>query len=408
RDICVLQVASDYVVGQKLFAERSFQDNAEFFGKVFEIGRRYKIMNPERMRSAYGKLMYMLQDSVIPEVQDTLEFSCVSDIRTVYGFLDERGALDMIRDDQTMIATKEIIPDGKTRPAIQLEIRQKERAVEYLSRRYASHRISPDEIKHCLYSIGDNHSYLRTSRDPCDKMIRYLTANFRPEQAESDDYSLAILSGRNGARLSHSHESQYRYVHQTLSLWREILHDMFMLWWTADQDLLSERTGYRLKDTGQGLNRMQSCPKISKAVHLILHRAQKRAGHWIGSSVVHLGDRNVPNALMFIDKYNQVSRILGPVVTCLEHIDRAHEFKGLDKYIKTYYGDANKCRKLILADFFRSAFDGSGADNFFEAGSCIDGRLTSAWNWCSKIEKKEYYPVFLLSGFVGFDGGDFQ
>ena len=29
---------------------------------------------------------------------------------------------------------------------------------------------------------------------------------------------------------------------------------------------------------------------------------------------------------------------------------------------------------------------GSGADNFFDAGSCIDGRLTSAWNWCSKLE----------------------
>lgn len=23
----------------------------------------------------------------------------------------------------------------------------------------------------------------------------------------------------------------------------------------------------------------------------------------------------------------------------------------------------------------------SGADNFYDAGSCIDGRLTSAWNW---------------------------
>ena len=49
-------------------------------------------------------------------------------------------------------------------------------------------------------------------------------------------------------------------------------------------------------------------------------------------------------------------------------------------------------------------FDGSGADNFFDAGSCIDGRLTSAWNWCSKIQSKPYYPIFLLTGFVGFNG----
>ncbi len=31
-------------------------------------------------------------------------------------------------------------------------------------------------------------------------------------------------------------------------------------------------------------------------------------------------------------------------------------------------------RQDILVDFFRSAFDGSGADNFYDAGSCIDGR----------------------------------
>lgn len=76
-----------------------------------------------------------------------------------------------------------------------------------------------------------------------------------------------------------------------------------------------------------------------------------------------------------------------------------------------------------LADFFRGAFDGSGADNFYDAGSCIDGRLTSAWNCkimrftslpfllqntiiapnndsslgCSQIERKSYFPVFLLT-----------
>merc|ERR1712159_669301 len=68
------------------------------------------------------------------------------------------------------------------------------------------------------------------------------------------------------------------------------------------------------------------------------------------------------------------------------------------------FGGVHSLQKEILSDFFRHAFDGSGADNFFDAGSRIDGRLTSAWNWCSTIEQKPYFPVFLLTGFTGFEG----
>ena len=86
--------------------------------------------------------------------------------------------------------------------------------------------------------------------------------------------------------------------------------------------------------------------------------------------------------------------------------------------------------KDILFDCFRNAFDGrgtsihppheptevkahppthpptqTGGDNFFDAGSCIDGRLTSAWNWCSQLSSKPFYPIFKLTGFSSFDAG---
>lgn len=101
-------------------------------------------------------------------------------------------------------------------------------------------------------------------------------------------------------------------------------------------------------------------------------------------------------------------RILNPLVRVLDDIPRmaAKDAKVAD-YISTTFSSPENCRKVICLDFFRHAFDGSGADNFFDAGSCIDGRLTSAWNWCANIEKKSYYMVFKMAGFSGFDG-DFK
>ncbi|CAG8587110.1 8363_t:CDS:10 [Ambispora gerdemannii] len=401
RDLCWilsgLLIAHDYKKGQELIADHTFKDNEEFFKMIFEIGRRHKVMNPEKMRDVYGKLMYMLMDSTIDDVQQILGFDMVKPIKNVYEFLVKRNCIELLHNEHVVNATKEIIADGKSREQVQREIREKERAIEILSRDYQNSDITPDEIKLCLYSIGDNHAYLRSNRDCCDRMLNYLSTYFSPSKID-DGYSLAIRPGSHGARLSHTHEMQFYYANQTLSLWREIQNEMFMLWTLADRDLLSDTNTYRLRDTGQGLNRVQMCPNVSKAMHSILHRAQQKARYWVGSSVIHLGDKNVPNALMFIDKYNQVARILNPILICLDSIEPLIQKNvGIRNYINNTYGGPEKLRKDILADFFRYAFDGSGADNFFDAGSCIDGRLTSAWNWCSQIEKKVYFPVFLLT-----------
>ncbi|TCD70004.1 hypothetical protein EIP91_005254 [Steccherinum ochraceum] len=408
RELCAilsgLVLSADYKQGQELFTDRDFQANEEFYQQIFELGRRHKIMNPDKMRSTYGKLIYLLQDSQTPEVKDLLGFSCVKPIKSVHNILEQHDALDLLRDDLVAVATKEIYSEGRSRREIQKDIKAKERAIETLSSKYTRQGLPQETIRQCLYSIGDNHAFLRTNRDPCDKMIGHLKEHFHPTQAKDGKSSLAIRSGKGGARLSHDHSKQYAYVLQSLTLWREILHDMFHLWSLAEQDLLSENVQYRLRDTGQGLNRVQAAPKTSRMMHAILNRAQRSIGSWVGSSVIHMGDHNVPNALMFIDKYSQIYRILLPICNTISQIPSLMDKPALRSYIEDEFGSQDGLIREILGDFFRHGFDGSGADNFFDAGSCIDGRLTSAWNWCSSLEKKRFFPVFLLTGFIGFDG----
>lgn len=410
RDLCSiltgLAVAMDYKLGQKLVADRSFADNESFFQDAFEISRRHKIANPEKSRDTYGKLIHMLQDSASPDIIRLLEFSCVRPLETVSAFLEERGGLELLEDPLVQVATMEIIPDGKPRRVIQKEIQQKERAVALLAKRYKKGTtLSDEDIRRCLYSIGDNNAYLRGARDPCDTMIKYLHNYFKPERPSDRGSSLAIQDGSGGARLSHDHVRQFKFVFQSLALWREICHEMFKLWYLSEQDLLDPDNTYHLRNTGQGLNRVQAAPNVSGAMYEILSKVKRRVGSWVGSSVVHLGDYNVPNALTFIDKYAQVQRILGPLVTCIRRLEEVSEENSkIGKYITDTFGGVEPARRLILKDFFRHAFDGSGASDWFSAGSCIDGRLTSAWNWCSEIEKKPYWPLFLLTGFTGFDG----
>ena len=109
----------------------------------------------------------------------------------------------------------------------------------------------------------------------------------------------------------------------------------------------------------------------------ILERVQKQVGVWIGSSQIHLGDHNVPNALMFIDKYAQVPRICAPIVLCLDKIPDLYNgtYNNAQNNLRGYndatgnratkklidsFGGVEPLQKKILCDFFRHAFDGSG------------------------------------------------
>lgn len=407
--LCGLVTSVNYDAGQRLIEERNFAEFGEFFQEALEILRRYKIMNPDKLRSEYGKMLYIMQDAMGGQVRQLLGFDIKGPVKTVHALLSDLGALDLLDDPLVEPATMEVLPDrSKSRSEIQALIKRKNRAVEMLVKRYArggSRGANAESVRLCLYSIADNNSFLNANRLPVDKAIGMLRRYFSPSSVE-DGYSLAIAEGSEGARLTHSHGRQHAFVSQSLSLWRDILHDFFRLWYLAEEDLLSGSCAYELKDTGQGFQRVQQCPNTFRAMQEILFTAQ-RDGNWVGSSVVHLGDHATPNALVFIDKYTQVARILGPLVSCAEQMRRIYDEDAKTRVlVDDGFGGLDAAEKDLFHNFFRYAFDGSGADNFFDAGSCIDGRLTSAWHWCSNLPaaQPKLFVLFQLTGYTTFDG----
>ena len=90
-------------------------------------------------------------------------------------------------------------------------------------------------------------------------------------------------------------------------------------------------------------------------------------------------------SLSFFLSYIQVRRIVAPLVTTLDRLDELDLDPDMASWVQEEYQGVKVLRQRILRDFFRHGFDGAGDDG----GSCIDGRLTSCWNWCSKLENKK-------------------
>jgi hypothetical protein len=96
---------------------------------------------------------------------------------------------------------------------------------------------------------------------------------------------------------------QYHFVLQSLTLWRDIAHDMFKLWMMCEGDLLDASNPYEQVNTGQGMHRLQQCPRTGKSMHRLLYDTQQRVERWVGSSVIHLGEKNVPNVSYTVELY---------------------------------------------------------------------------------------------------------
>jgi galactose-1-phosphate uridylyltransferase len=101
---------------------------------------------------------------------------------------------------------------------------RKNHAVDFLSNKYSNKDISEETVRQCIYSISDNHAFLRANRDPCERMIELLKEHFDPTNSSGSKANLSIRYGKGGARLTHDHQRQYAYVLQSLTLWKEILH----------------------------------------------------------------------------------------------------------------------------------------------------------------------------------------
>ena len=255
------------------------EENAEFFQEIFEIGRRNKVLNPAKMRTTYGKLMYMLQDSQSSNVARGLGFSLYKEMVMVGAYLDEiLGIEELLYDERLIDATMHISDineySGKKieRDQVKALVLKKQVTAETLTNEYGQKASAEgngsidkyrDEVARCINSLADAVAVIESNVAPVRRMIRLLEDNFDPNNAEkrfsltlsgssssSSRPSFSYYGGINrfgfggggdssGPTLSHSHPTQYMFVWQSLKLWSKVQENMHKLWVCADSDLLS-------------------------------------------------------------------------------------------------------------------------------------------------------------------------
>eukprot|EP00796_Vickermania_ingenoplastis_P006122 gene6122-4403_t len=399
-----LLVGLDMKKAGRFLEEREFEPYQDEIRMAIETCRRYKMMNPDMLRTDYVKFIYMVQDAVqIETAVDALGFSVVSDLMTVGRYCTQEGIRELLDDERLPLCVTPV-PVMHRRDTLNKCLRYKDVTVDELVKEFATRHHKKERVVELpIRSLNDANCFANDNVKTTERLLKLLKEHFSPSDA-APECNLSIEEGEAGSRLTHSHSQQYAFVLQSLTLWKNICRHMYRLWSLAEADMLNPKEKYELRMTGQGLQRVQKAPNLYRAVNDLLGKTKKEIGSWVGSERIHLGDDQVPNAFHFIDKYGQISRIIIPILRTLEYIDELKADVALCNYLKEVWGSDQNAKRAILRDFFQHGFDGSGGDNMDDAGSCIDGRLTSAWNWCNTIRFKPFYPLFLLAGFSSFDG----
>lgn len=253
--------------GSRGIAKNSLTDNADFLRDCFEVGRRNKILNPSKMRDTYGKMMYLLQDSLQSNVARSMGFSLYKEIVTVRAFLEdflgEEKTESLVNDDlfeEAVKAVKESDAQGTKIPrdVVVEMVRRKNAAREAVLKKYsddssdtadASGASPPDSsgaspppltaaaLALALDSMSDAKTVINQNVEPVEKMLFLLEDNFNANKESG--FSLALdggyssnsfgrsfrnysytsgfmggggggaSGGSGGAKLSHSHPTQY-------------------------------------------------------------------------------------------------------------------------------------------------------------------------------------------------------
>ena len=174
---CGLMMSNNLSKGESILRNKTLDDNLPLFRDLFEIGRRYKIMNPTKMRNTYGKMMYLLMDTKSYQFE-LKDLNFVKDILTVPRFLSEKRCPAMAEDpllaraagvelgvtsvgglDGVVKKQGKQGGEGDTDSERQ-KSKSRAEAKQLLEAKYATELLRPEDIDRVVQSVMDNQAYL--------------------------------------------------------------------------------------------------------------------------------------------------------------------------------------------------------------------------------------------------------